>query len=484
MEIVERLKEYRNRAAQSEAVKKINEFLLTPYAMAALGALTLLSFMFSLELILYTVAILYAAYIGLFGDDYLPLMPLFVLCYIAPSKSNNPGKSEEGLFYGASGVYILCLAAVALAVLLLRIGLDKSMGYRKLFTDRRQLLLGMLILGGAYLLSGIGSKTYFEYALGNLLFAFIQFISIILLYFILTSTVKWDKMNPDYFAYVAVTMGIVVSLEVVWIYITEGVIVDGVINRSLIYSGWGVYNNIGALISISIPFAFYFAAKRRHSALYLALACLLTLGVVSSCSRGSMVGAAVAFVAGFIYTFIKAENKKEFRIGSAVLLGVIVLVGLIFSDKILEIFREVPNIADIVDGKLTFNDSKRFELYYHGILAFLEDPIFGQTFYPVSYEVGQFSEVESFSSFFPPRWHNTVIQLLATCGIVGLAAYAYHRFETVRLYLKRRTVTNTYIAISIVTLLVMSLLDCHMFNVGPVLFYSMALAVMEFADEK
>ena len=29
----------------------------------------------------------------------------------------------------------------------------------------------------------------------------------------------------------------------------------------------------------------------------------------------------------------------------------------------------------------------------------------------------------------------------------------------------------------------MSLLDCHFFNVGPVLFYSIALAVMEFGQE-
>jgi O-antigen ligase len=88
--------------------------------------------------------------------------------------------------------------------------------------------------------------------------------------------------------------------------------------------------------------------------------------------------------------------------------------------------------------------------------------------------------VAEFSAFFPSRWHNTIIQLLASCGVVGLLAYCYHRYQTIRLFVKKRTTVNVYIGIYIVTLLGMSLLDCHFFNVGPVLFYSIALAVMEY----
>ncbi len=483
MVLVEKVKGYYKAAKESAAVREINKFIASPWAIGALAALTVLAFMFSLELVLYTVAILYAVYVGLFGEDFAPLMPLFVFCYIAPSKSNNPGKAEGGLFYGASGIYIICIAAVALVVLLSRIGLDRSMGYKRMFTQKRALLIGMLVLGGAYFLSGIGSKTYFEFVKGNLVFAFLQFVSIILLYFILSATVRWDKFNTEYFVWIAIAMGAVVSLEVIWIYITEGVITNGSINRSLIYSGWGVYNNMGALISMSIPFAFYFACKKKRSSVYLVLGCLLTLGVILSCSRGSMVGAVPAFLIAYVYTFFKCENKKEFRIASLVLLGVLVVVGIIFHEEIGKIFEKVPNIADINNGNITFNDSNRFDVYLNGLKAFAEDPIFGQTFYPVDYDLAQFSEVDKFSSFFPPRWHNTIVQLLATCGIVGLLAYAYHRYETVKLFIKKRTVTNVYIGIAILSLLVMSLLDCHFFNVGPVLFYSMALAVMEFGKE-
>ena len=42
---------------------------------------------------------------------------------------------------------------------------------------------------------------------------------------------------------------------------------------------------------------------------------------------------------------------------------------------------------------------------------------------------------------------------------------------------------NIYTGFYILVLVGMSLLDCHFFNVGPVLFYSMALAVMEHGDK-
>ena len=48
--------------------------------------------------------------------------------------------------------------------------------------------------------------------------------------------------------------------------------------------------------------------------------------------------------------------------------------------------------------------------------------------------------------------------------------------------LKNPTAGKAFISISLLALLGTSLLDSHFFNVGPVLFYSMALAFAEKAD--
>ena len=484
MAITRRLVEKQTAYRKNPIVQGINNFVGSPWCVAVLGLLTVIAFAFSLEVVFYTIVAIYATYVGIFCDDFKPLMPLFILCYITPSISNNPGKSDQGLFYGATGIYLICIVSVAIITLIVRLILDENIGRASLFTKKRSLLLGMIILGASYLLSGIGSEKYLEYAKSNLFFALIQFASIVLLYFIFSSAIDWDKMDVDYFAWIGLIMGIVVALEVGCIYISEDVIVNGVINRGKIYSGWGCYNNIGAIISMSIPFAFYFACRKKYGAPFLLVGCALLAAVFFSCSRGSMVGGVFAFAVSFIYTFFKAENKKLTRIFSFALVGVAIVGAVILGDKILAIFNEVPSISDVNDGSISFNDSGRFDIYKNGLKVFLDNPIFGQTFYPASFPMYDFSDVEAFSSFFPPRWHNTVIQMLASCGAVGMLAYSYHRIDTIRLYIKKRNDTNTFIAISIVALLGMSLLDCHFFNVGPVFFYSMCLAVMEFGKEQ
>jgi hypothetical protein len=55
--------------------------------------------------------------------------------------------------------------------------------------------------------------------------------------------------------------------------------------------------------------------------------------------------------------------------------------------------------------------------------------------------------------------------------------------QTVKLFVKNRNTFKTFVGFAVAALLVNSLLDCHMFNVGPVFLYSMALAFAEFGKE-
>ena len=464
----------------SKAVEFINKILASPWGIAIIGAICLFAHIIEVELILYCFVAVAVVYICLFAKDFLALMPIFIFCYISPSTKNNPGIKTDSMFYGPVGIIMLVIVAIAIVSILLRIGFDKNMGYKKLFTQKRSLIIGMLVLGAAYLMSGIGNQNYSEVAGKNLIFAAIQFASIILLYFIFTATIDWQSVRKDYFAWLGVIMGIVVCLQIFNIYVTAGVIQNGVINRSKILTGWGIYNNIGALVSMSIPFAFYLACKKKHNYIYLILATFLLIGLICSCSRGSIVGGVFIYAFSFIVTFFKAENKKVFRISSAVLIGVVVILCLIFSSTLIELFKKVPSIIkNTQDNSIAFNDSSRFKIYENGFYSFLNNPIFGESFYPTSYVPYGFSTIESFSSFFPPRWHNTVIQILSSCGSVGMIAYGFHRFQTIKLIAKKPSTEKSFIGLSILALLLMSLLDCHFFNVGPTLIYSMMLAFAE-----
>jgi O-antigen ligase len=142
-----------------------------------------------------------------------------------------------------------------------------------------------------------------------------------------------------------------------------------------------------------------------------------------------------------------------------------------FGDQIKELF------SALLDKGLDSSD--RDEIYAEGIKLFSKYPIWGGSFFSPDYMPWAWATNASFTSVFPPRWHNTYVQLLASCGIVGLATYAIHRWQTVKLFVKNRTPEKAFTACSIIVLLTTSLFDCHFFNVGPVLFYSMALAFAE-----
>lgn len=457
----------------------LNKFLASPYCIFVLGFLTVLSHIFALELVLYIFVAIFTLYICALGNDFLPIMPLFIFCYISPSTKNNPALSTESVFYNASGIVILVIVATVIPAMLLRIGLDKNMGFKKLFTEKRSLLIGMLILGISYILSGIGSTTYWSVAKNNLVFSILQFLSIFLLYFIFTATINWEKVRKDYFAWLGVVMGFVVSCQLLEIYITDDVIQNGSIVRGKLYTGWGHYNNMGALIAMSIPFAFYLACKKKHNYIYLGIGTLLLIFLILSCSRGSIVCGAFIYIVSLIISLFKADNKKAFRISTLVLVGIGIIFAIIFHKSLITLFEKVPNIINKDNGKLGFNDSSRFLIYKEGFKAFLKYPVFGQSFYPTDYVPYDFSTLDSFSTFFPPRWHNTIIQILSSCGVVGILAYGYHRYETIKLMVKKPSLEKTFIGLSIVTMLLMSLLDCHFFNIGPTLIYSMGLAFAE-----
>ena len=457
--------------------KRINAFFLTPFYFLLLCALTVISSVFSAELVVYTCFILIAVYISFCGKDYLPLVPIVVCSYIAPSVGNNPGKNPNSIFFPESGgIYLLCLAGLFVISLILRLCLDPQIGRKAFFVGKRKLMTGMLILGGGYLLAGAFSGHYFDKGMSNLVFALLQFIAVFLLYYIFCGVIKWDEVPKDYLAWTGLCIGFSILFQLAHIYVAHNVIVDGEIQRIRIYSGWGIYNNMGALLAMMIPFAFQMACLHKRSWIYHLCALAFLAGVLLTCSRSAILVSLVIYALSYGVLIYKDLHTKK-----GILLDVIVAVAiaaafLLFHDELYHLFRELLDRG--------FTPSNRFEVYEEGIKQFLKHPIFGGSFYPTDYDLFDFSEVAAFSSFFPPRWHNTIVQLLASCGVVGLLAYGYHRVDTARMLWKNRTVGTALIALSILALLGTSMLDCHFFNVGPTLFYSMILAFAEKADTR
>lgn len=465
-------------------IKLINRIVSSKLFIFVLAALTCLAFTFSREFEFYVFVIIYGLYVGLFADDLFPLMPLFPLCYITPSISNNPGTTNESVFYGKSGTFLLIFVLSVVTIIFVRIISDYNMGLKRLFFKKRFLSFGLILLGVSYMLSGILWNRYSEFAARNLAFAAMQFLSLFLLYFIFSATVDWNKFKVDYLICIGIAIGLVVCYELLWVYKNCEVIRNGVIDRSLIQTGWAVYNNMGAMIALAIPFPFYFAAKKLFPAPWIALGIVFFAGAVLSCSRSAALCAIPVFLISYAVLLVTARNKFGAYVFTAIAAVAAIVLAIKYADELSKLFEKVPKIYELMSGDIEFNDSNRFDMYKAGIKSFLDEPIFGKTFYPTDFDVYDAATLDSFSAFFPPRWHSTIVQLLASCGIVGLIAYVIHRLSTVIVLIKRKSAFNVTIGISILALVLTSLLDCHFFNIGPTLFYSIMLAVMEFGREE
>lgn len=461
------------RIKNSTVIRRTNAFLRSPWYVVLLAALTAVSNAYALDLYLYSSFIAIGIYLSICGEDYLPLMPIVIFCYIAPSRENNPGRYPNSIFYPENGgIYLIVLAAVFAISILIRLIGDGELGGKRFLREKRSLIPGMLLLGGGYLLSGLGVENYSQIAGSNLLFALIQFASVFVMYFFFTGAVRWERTPKDYFAWIGLCVGYVVFSQLLGNYLSGAIFVDGYIDRELIATGWGMHNNIGGMMAMSIPFAFYLAYQKKQGWIFNILGTGLLIGVMMSCSRASMFTAVGAYGISAILLMRAPFGRLAHLVVFLVTMVALVLAVEVLQERLLEIFQVFLDNLFII--------SSRDKLYVHGLKLFRQFPVFGGSFYPQSgYIPWDWADLEQFSSFFPPRWHNTLVQIGASCGTVGLVGYLIHRVQTLKLFFTKVSVEKLFIAVFVAALLFASLLDCHFFNVGPVLLYSMALAFAE-----
>lgn len=458
-------------------MQRINQILYTPTYFMYLGGLTILSNVFGLELFVYTLILLTGIYVCLFARDLLPLLPIFACGYISPSLNNNPGLNEESIFSIKGGGLYLAVLLVALAVsLVYRLVTDPVFGGKQFLKKKRTLLSGMLLLGATYAISGIASGQWAEYGWRNLLFAFLQLVAVAGLYFLFSGSVRWDMAPKAYLFWTGICVGYVLVIELLGIYIKEQVIVSGIIMRERIATGWGHYNSMGALFTMVIPLPFFLTGKGRYAWFAYLSAFVFCLGLLFTCSRGSILVGVPIYLATYILSVIHSRHARTLKWMHVMIIGSPVLAIILFNKELLQLFR--------VLSELGLDSSMRLSTYVEGFKQFAQFPIFGGSFFPLDETLYKWASAPTFTYFFPPRWHNTLVQLLATGGVVCLVAYIYHRAQTIRLFLHNFTSEKLFAGLSISAMLLTSMVDCHFFNVGPVLLYSAILAVVEFQLDK
>ncbi len=474
---------YFTKLKEGGIIHGINKFLYTPWYMLLVALIMAVANVFSLEFMSFYTYMGICIYVVLFAPDCFPIAPMCCCGYMLFSAGNNPAENYGNTLFSVDGNLEKFIAiAVTIGVFLIARLFFELFVIRRKRTHKPRLMWGFLALGAAYLISGIGTDGYGG---KELAYAALQIVSLCATYFYLFYTVDWSKRKPGDAAAMLCAIGIGLLIEIVAMYFRPEVmdaIANSTFHRALLKTGWGVYNNVGGMMLMCMPAPFYFACAKKHTGIYLLLASVFFVGVVLTQSRGSMlVGAIIYLVCCGFTLFYLPKGKKWIAVFELIvifLLGVAAIMILLYCQEKWD-FVVLSFEVGITD------DSGRFNIYAFGFKQFLEAPLFGTGFYATVKNVFQHGMNNIPDDFFiPPRYHNTIIQLLATGGIVALLAYIFHRLQTIKIFFHKPSKQKTFLGLAIAAHLIASLLDCNFFNLGPGLTYGIILLCAEMIPQK
>lgn len=439
---------------------KARAFLNSYYYPILVFFAVLISHTFSLEL-LGIIFILISASIGLLVCEDLKFIfsPLIMFIFMFSQKS-----VKSGIFYDTP--YLIAIAVVSIlfsALLVIHFIIYKESVDFKAFIHSK-IFIGFACLCSAFLLNGFFN--FDSYAWTNIVFAFALTICLGLIFFLFSINLKPNPELKKYLFFVLYLTSILLVLEFFLSFTYQFEFKNGELIKESILFGWGMWNNIGGVLAFLLPVHFYFASTAKKYGWAFYLTGLISFGTITlSLSRASLLISALIIVVCALVSCFAGENKLVNRIITCAV-AIIGIIGIIVLwDK----------ISALLGDYLTrgFDDNGRFEIYKKGLNSFLDNPIFGSGFSSADAQDYQFV------AFMPDRYHNTFVQLLGTCGVVGLGAYLWHRYETIKLFWKKRSVFTVFCALCIAGFLGTSLLDNHFFNMYPSFIYVSILLIIE-----
>lgn len=460
------------KAADLPLFQKISAFLDGTIYPAVYAALMLVCSLFGLEFFCYALTTAIVVYVCLFAKDTRAILPPAVLVVYSMSwkHTSQPPYRSDFLNGTAFLVVVAVLGTCILAAMILRVFLFREKGSLFRFPSMGA---GLALLCLSFLTNGVFSS---EFVSKDILLGFLIAFSFGALFFFFSATLKRNFNYGLYFAYILFLASAVIFLQVVKLLVfghttAEGHLsvfdADGSINKDLMIAGWGMSNNVGGMLAMFLPAQLYLAAKVRRGYLFYLFAFLQLGAVCATLSRSSLLfGGAMLLAGAILLSVVKTPYRKFFRIFNLAVLVCGVIFCAVFWDKIVRIFSVIFERG--------FSDSQRFEIWKNGLLNFLKDPPFGVGFYAPFYV-----DINIENWFFPDMYHNIFVQILASCGLFGIFAYAYHLSQVLNLAIRKVTAERIFFLAVFLMLSGTSLLDNHLFHVFPALVYSIVLCLWE-----
>lgn len=449
-----------NRTLFMEKLGRMRELMITGRYMMLLFAVAAVFAIFEWNVLgVLVLACIVGATLVICDDLLATFMPFMLVCLVASKCYNS---------------YSIFIQYVPLGIVLIVCLILHFVLYRKKLSFKGSLTGSMLFVSVAVTLGGIGFISKEEYFSGVSLFNICALgFGMVLLYGIFYThlTVRKSYSLIEKVTLIMVISGCFASLVTIAFYMVN--INEVLETRTLLYMQWR--NNYSTFLMLCIPFAFLRGNKQPYSIVlgFVFYFCILLTG-----SRGGMVFGAVEMLM-CCALFILYDRRR--RLTYITICVCIVFALLIFSSEFISFFGStIDRLLSAINGVLIGEQQEvRYYQYMRGIGDFLEHPLFGTG---IGYMGNR--DVYAGADFSIAWYHCSPIQIAASFGIVGIAAYSYQFIRRMILLWKKPTMFNMTVFLSYVSLELMSLVNPGIFSPIPyLLIVTMFFAIVERCNE-
>lgn len=459
--------------APQNALKTFKELLAWKFFPFITAAWVIACYYLGLDLTAIYFCVAVAVAMLLLLGDLTPLVPHFLFFNVIVSCENTPlVKGGGGSDYYLRLENIIQLG-ILIGILAIAIIARIAVSVKNKKFKPSPVFFGICAMCVAFLFNGVGSE---DYEIKNLAFAALWIFVISGSFTVVSMNTELCEKNYTSVAYgfVAFSALLVFELAIKYAVNFEELTAGGQIHRELIIMGWGVWNNIGMFFAICIPPVCLLASKYKYGFLFTLYAAILVCCAFLTGSRQAMLGSSFAFAASAIALLVKSKNRSgNAIILGAILIGVVVTVACTWNHLIEIINRLLKNIFS-EDG---YNGNGRMRLIKLAINYFKSNPATGCGFYAPF----ESFELAGMGGIIPTFAHNTVFEVLGTCGILGIVGYAAHRITTVIGFFKKPSADKFFMATCLLTFIIICLFDNYLFYILPTAVYG---ATLPFATGK
>ncbi len=440
----------------NKAVATIRAFTESSVYPIVVGTVAFLCYVFSLPLLAVAFFALALAFTYAFSEDTRAALAPALLVFLTLQY-----KRDEAAYLTPFAIVIYVIfGIIAVSAVVFHFI------YYKLDMTPKKLLLGLILMCVTFFTGGVFSGYYRVY---NLLNGFAMAGMFCGAYILFAFTMRHRKDNFLYIARLCAVAVVVISLEVFEFYIRE--YKGGALTaywKGLIILGWGISNLVGEMIATLLPAVFYLIYREKRGYLYYIVVLIAGVALFLTLGRNALLFGGIVVFLGCVFNAVKGKNSKINLMIALSMLGVLCLVLLIMlitgkTTALFAFFRTAK-----------WSDRGRFDCWRKFAKLFAEDPLFGagimkyRILYPNSYEMNT---------------HNTLLQMLSNSGLIGLALYGFHRFQTILMVLKKPNRDIIFVGSCVIVGLVMSLLSPLFFRMYFAIFYSIFLVVIEKATQ-